>query len=117
LKASKIREAIDSFREAQKLADTWLGRYAMGRAYLAAGMYPDADGEFDICMKRRGEATAVFLDDDPSLRYLPALFYYQGRAREGLKSPGAAESYKAFLAIKRGAENDPLVADAKKRLK
>lgn len=117
LKASKIREAISSFQEAQKLADTWLGRYSLGRAYLAAELYPDADNEFDVCLKRRGEATAVFLDDDPSLRYLPAVFYYQGRARDGLKSPGAAESYQKFLAIKHGAENDPLAADAMRRLK
>jgi tetratricopeptide (TPR) repeat protein len=116
LKAAKVREAIGSFEDAQKLSDTWLGRYSLGRAYLAAERYPDADSEFDVCLKRRGEATAVFLDDDPSLRYLPAVFYYQGRAREGLKSPGAAESFQKFLAIKQGDENDPLVADAGKRL-
>jgi len=80
-------------------------------------MYPEADAEFDVALKRRGEATAVFLDDNPSLRYLAAVYYYQGRAREGLQSPGAAESYKAFLAIKHGAENDPLVEDAQRRLK
>jgi len=117
LKALKIREAIGSFQEAQKLADTWLGRYSLGRAYLAAELYPDADSEFDVCLQRRGEATAVFLDDDPSLRYLPAVFYYQGRAREGLLSPGARESYQKFLAIKSGAARDPLIADARRRLK
>jgi tetratricopeptide (TPR) repeat protein len=117
LKALKVREAISSFQEAQKLADTWLGRYSLGRAYLAAELYPDADSEFDVCLQRRGEATAVFLDDDPSLRYLPALFYYQGRAREGLNSPGARESYQKFLAIKSGAARDPLIADARRRLK
>jgi tetratricopeptide (TPR) repeat protein len=117
LKALKVREAIGSFQEAQKLADTWLGRYSLGRAYLAAELYPDADSEFDVCLQRRGEATAVFLDDDPSLRYLPPVFYYQGRAREGLLSPGARESYQKFLAIKSGAESDPLVADARRRLK
>jgi len=117
LKALKVREAIGSFQEAQKQADTWLGRYSLGRAYLAAELYPDADSEFDVCLQRRGEATAVFLDDDPSLRYLPAVFYYQGRAREGLNSPGARESYQKFLAIKSGAAGDPLIADARRRLK
>jgi tetratricopeptide (TPR) repeat protein len=117
LKAGKVREAIDSFQEAQKVANTWLGRYALGRAYLAAQLYPEADNEFDICLQRRGEATAVFLDDDPSLRYLPPVFYYQGRAREGLNSSGAAESYRAFLAIKHDSAGDPLVADARHRLR
>jgi hypothetical protein len=68
-------------------------------------------------LQRRGEATAVFLDDDPSLRYLPAVFYYQGRAREGLLSPGARESYQKFLAIRTGSERDPLIAHARRRLK
>src|ERR1019366_3774370 len=36
-------------------------------------------------------------------------------AREGLKSPGAAESYQKFLAIRKDAKGDPLVADAKRR--
>ena len=115
LKAGKVRDAISSFQDAQKVADTWLGRYSLGRAYLAAELYPDADSEFDVCLRRRGEATAVFLDDVPSLRYLPAVYYYQGRAREGLKSPGAAESYQKFLAIRKDAKGDPLVADAKRR--
>jgi eukaryotic-like serine/threonine-protein kinase len=117
LKQGKIRAAIGSIEEAQKLSDTWLGRFALGRAYLAANMYPDADGEFDVCLRRRGEATAVFLDDDPSLRYLPAAFYYQGRAREGLNSPGAAESYRTYIGMRSGAENDALLVDAKRRLK
>jgi eukaryotic-like serine/threonine-protein kinase len=116
LKAGKVRDAVESFQAAQKIADTWLGRYGLGRAYLAAELYPDADGEFDVCLKRRGEATAVFLDDDPSVHYLPPVFYYQGRAREGLKSPGAAESFQAFLEMRETAENDPLVTDAKRRI-
>jgi hypothetical protein len=69
-----------------------------------------------VCLKRRGEITSVFLDDVPSYHYLPAVYYYQGRAREGLKSPGAAESYKTFLSIKEKSGGDPLVADARKRL-
>ena len=116
LKEGKFRDAVNSFQQAQKIADTWLGRYSLGRAYLAAEQYPEADSEFDVCLQRRGEATAVFLDDDPSLRYLPPVFYYQGRAREGLNSSGA-DSYRAFLSIKHDAVGDPLVADAKRRLK
>jgi eukaryotic-like serine/threonine-protein kinase len=115
LQAGKVREAIGSFQAAQKLADTWLGRYSLGRAYLAAQLYPDADSEFDVCLQRRGEATAVFLDDDPSLRYLPPVSYYQGRAREGLRSPGAAEAYRSFLKARKDAK-DPLTADAARRL-
>ena len=103
LKKGDARDALNSFQEAQKLADTWLGHFDLGRAYLDAGAFTEASSEFDLCLKRRGEATSVFLDDVPSYQVLPAVYYYQGRAREGLNSPGAAESYKTFLAIKEKA--------------
>jgi tetratricopeptide (TPR) repeat protein/predicted Ser/Thr protein kinase len=116
LKKGNAREALNTFQEAQKLADTWLGHFDMGRAYLDAGAFTEASSEFDVCLKRRGEATSVFLDDVPSYHVLPPVYYYQGRAREGLNSPGAAESYKTFLSIKEKSAGDPLVADAQRRL-
>ncbi|MGC2527846.1 MAG: protein kinase [Candidatus Acidiferrum sp.] len=116
LHKGNARDALNSFQEAQKLADTWLGHFDMGRAYLDAGAFTEASSEFDLCLKRRGEATSVFLDDVPSYHLLPPVYYYQGRAREGLNSPGAAESYKTFLAIKENGAGDPLVADAQRRL-
>ena len=116
LKRGKPREALSAFQEAQKLSDTWLGRLDLGRAYLDAGAFTEASSEFDVCLNRRGEATSVFLDDIPSYHLLPAVYYYQGRARQGLHSPGAAESYKTFLDIKAKGTGDPLVADARKRL-
>jgi len=116
LKRGRPREALNAFQEAQKLSDTWLGRLDLGRAYLDAGAFTEASSEFDACLSRRGEATSVFLDDIPSYHLLPAVYYYQGRAREGLKSPGAAESYKTFIDIKTNGAGDPLVADARKRL-
>jgi hypothetical protein len=44
------------------------------------------------------------------------VLYYFGRAQEGLKSAGAADSFKAFLAIKEKSETDPLVTDARRRV-
>jgi tetratricopeptide (TPR) repeat protein/predicted Ser/Thr protein kinase len=116
LKKGNARDALSSFQEGQKLADTWLGHFDLGRAYLEAGAFTEASSEFDVCLKRRGEATSVFLDDVPSYHVLPAVYYYQGRAREGLNSPGAAESYRTFLSIKEKGAGDPLVADAQRRL-
>ena len=115
LKQGKPRDAVRILEAARKLADTWMGRYLLGRAYLDAGAFPDADRELEACAKRRGEATALFLDESPTVRYLPPAVYWLGRAREALKSPAAAESYRAFVAIKDGGE-DPLLADARKRL-
>ena len=53
---------------------------------------------------------------NPSFRYLPPVYYYLGRAQEGLKSPAANDSYKAFLALTGTGGGDPLVADARSRL-
>src|ERR1035441_2758413 len=117
MKRKDYRGAVHTFQDAQKIADTWLGRFGLGRAYLEAGAFTEADTEFDACVKRRGEATAVFLDDEPSWRYFAPVDYYQGRAREGLGSPGAAEAYGSYLKIREKSTNDPLAADAQKRLR
>ena len=108
--------ALNLFQEAQALLDTWLSQYALGRAYLDAGAYTEAHEAFELCLKRQGEATSIFFDDLPSYRYLPPVYYYLGRAQEGLKMPGSMESYKAFLSIKEKGEGGPLIEDARRRL-
>jgi len=115
LARGKTAEAIRRFQAAKKIADTWAGRLALGRAYLEARAFAEADAELEACVKRRGEATAVFLEESPSYHVFPPVQYYLGRAKEGLKSAGAADAYKSFLAVKTGP-GDELVADARKRL-
>ncbi len=109
------RAAVRQIQEAQKLADTWVGRYDLGRAYLQAGAYTEAHAEFDECLKRRGEATSLFLDDVPTYRILPEIYFYLGRVQESVKSPAAAASYRILLGIKKGNE-DPLAGEARRRL-
>jgi len=116
LKHHKPQDALKLFQEARQTADTWLGRFDLGQAYLDAGAFAEADSEIEMCLKRRGEATALFLDEVPTYHLFPPLYYYLGRAQEGLKSPAAAESYRNFLAVKDKADHDPLVADARRRL-
>jgi tetratricopeptide (TPR) repeat protein/predicted Ser/Thr protein kinase len=108
--------AIQAFDEAQKFSDTWLGRFYLGRASLEAGTFAQAASDLDACQKRRGEATSVFLDDEPSFHEFPAVLYYLGRAQEGTQNAAAFESYRAFLAIRDKGDGDPLVADARRRL-
>ncbi len=116
IKRGRPREAVQLLVQARKLADTWLGRFDLGRAYLDAGAYPEADSELELCLKRRGEATAAFLNEVPTYRLVPSVYYYLGRAQEGLKSPAAKDSYQIFLSIKARSESDPLVTDARRRL-
>jgi tetratricopeptide (TPR) repeat protein len=109
------RPAIKLLEDANTLLDTWIGHFELGRVYVATGQFPQADSEFDRCVKRRGEALALFLDEEPTYGYFPMVYYYQGRAREGMKLGSAAESYRAYLALREKAGEDPLLADLRRR--
>jgi tetratricopeptide (TPR) repeat protein len=115
LARGKYPEAIKHMTAAKKIADTWAGRFDLGRTYLEAGAFAEADTELEACVKRRGEATALFLEESPSYHVFPPVYYYLGRALEGLKSPNAPGAFQNFLAVKTG-EGGPLVSDARRRL-
>jgi len=108
------RGAVKIFTEANSLMDTWMGRFDLGLAYLQIEQYPDADSEFDRCIKRRGEATSLFLDL-ATYGYFPPVYYYQGRAREGMKTAGYADSYQRYLSIRGQSGEDPLLTEVKRR--
>jgi len=110
-----VKQAIALFQAAQNIADSWLGRFDLGKAYLQAGLYTEAYTEFESCLKRRGEASAIFVDDVPTYRFFPPLYYYLGRAQEGLKSPAAKDSYGSFVKLQEKGIG-PLLDDARKRL-
>jgi eukaryotic-like serine/threonine-protein kinase len=117
LNSGDSHTAVQLFTQGNNMLDTWIGRFDLGRAYLEAGAFTEADSEFDRCIKRRGEALALFLDEVPTYGYFPPVYYYQGRVREGLKSAGFAESYKQYVNIRGKAGEDPLLADARKRIR
>ena len=107
--------AVERIRAGIELADLWLLRYYLGIAYLEAGYHAEALDEFTTCLERRGEATAVFLDDLPTWRYMAALPYWQGRAQAELGMMHAArQNFMTFVA--RRPAGDPLAADARQRM-
>jgi tetratricopeptide (TPR) repeat protein len=109
--------AIAAFAEAIKSADVWLARFHLGVAYVEAGRHAEAIAELGACQKRRGEATAIFLDDLPTYRYIAVLPYWRARAEQGLGMAQAARgSFEQFLRIRTGPEDDALVSDARSRL-
>jgi tetratricopeptide (TPR) repeat protein/predicted Ser/Thr protein kinase len=116
LKQHDTKQAIQSFSEANQLLDTWIGRFDLGRAYLEAGALPEADSELDRCLKRRGEAVELFMDDMPTYSYVPAVYYYQGRVREGLKSPDFANFYRTYLSVRGKSAEDPLIPEIRRRI-
>jgi tetratricopeptide (TPR) repeat protein/predicted Ser/Thr protein kinase len=115
LQEKNAQAAVKLFTDANNLMDTWIGRFDLGRAYLERQAFVEADSEFDRCIKRRGEALSLFLDL-PTYGVFPPVYYYQGRAREGMKSAGFAESYKKYLNIRGKAADDPLLTDINRRL-
>jgi len=116
LKKKDANEAIRQITAANGLLDTWIGQFELGRAYLEAGAFTEADAQFDQCMRRRGEAIELFDDNVPTYAYFPFVYYYEGRAREGMKSAGFADFYRNYLAIRGQSSDDPLVADIRHRL-
>jgi hypothetical protein len=97
--------------------DSWVGRFDMGRAYLEADAFAEADSEFDRCVKRRGEVLELFMDDMPTYSLLPMVYYYQGRVREGLGSSGFKESYNLYLDLRGKSIEDPLLAELRRKVK
>jgi eukaryotic-like serine/threonine-protein kinase len=117
LEAGRTIEAVEAFKSALKLVDLWWARLALGIAYVNAGHHAEALGELELCQKRRGEATAIFLDDVPSFRYLATLPYWLARAQEGAGQTAAAKgNYTTYLNLRSDTPRDPLAIDAQKRL-
>ena len=116
VKDGDARQAIQLLTEANDMLDTWIGRFDLGRAYLEAGALTQADSQFDQCLTRRGEALSLFLDEEPTYGYLPPVYYYQGRVREGLNTSGFTESYRTYLDIRGSADEDPLLSEVRERV-
>jgi tetratricopeptide (TPR) repeat protein len=116
LKSGDARQAVTTLTEANNLLDSWIGRFELARADLEAGLFVEADAELDRCIKRRGEALELFMDNVPTFGYFPSVYYLQGRAREGLKSQGFEESYRTYLNIRGPAGEDPLLPEIRRRL-
>ena len=115
LKDGDPREAITLLTDANGLLDTWMGHFDLGRAYLEAGALLQAEGEFDRCITRRGEAVSLFLDEEPTYGYFPPVYYYQGRVREAMNNAAFADSYRQYLDIRGNSTEDLLLPDVRQR--
>jgi tetratricopeptide (TPR) repeat protein len=110
-------DAVEALRAASALTDLWLARFSLGVAYVQAEHYFEGLAELEACQKRQGEATAIFLDDVASFRYLAPLPYWLARAQQGVgQNDASVANYKKFLALKSPTTPDPLAADARRRV-
>ena len=92
----RAHEAVLAYQEAGRLHDSWIVHERLGRAYLAAGAFADADRELEACIARRGEAAIFFT---PSLSFLPSVYLDRARAKEQAGSPDALAAYDELLAL------------------
>ena len=116
LKNGEPRDAIKLFTEANALLDTWLGHFDLGRAYLDAGAFPQADSEFDRCIKRRGEALALFLDEEPTYGVLPARVLLPGpRSRRPRRTRASPNRTARISTSAASPTEDPLLPDVRRR--
>jgi len=114
----RLPDAVDSYREALKRHDSWLARYLLGVTYVEAGHYAEGLAELELCAKRRGEATDLFIADTPTIRNLAPLYYWLGRAQQELGVTGSSkENYRTYLKLRADADSpDDLARDASSRL-
>jgi hypothetical protein len=77
-------QAIEHVAESKKLPDLWLVRLTRGIAYQSAGHNAEALQDFEVCRRRIGETTALFLDDVPTFRYTAVLNEWLSRTTAAL---------------------------------
>ena len=117
MKSGDPRQAIKLLSEANGFLDTWIGHFVLGRAYLDAGAFAQADSEFDRCIRRRGEALALFLDEEPTYGIMATGTTTRDWPGKGSRQPALPESYRTYLGIRGKSTEDLLVADIRKRLR
>jgi len=111
----RVAEAVDFFKQSQAGHDSWLSHFLLGKAYVSAGHFPEGLAELEKCESRRGEATDIFFADTSTLRYLPPLYYWLGRAQQGLGLTSASrENFKSYMKIKSDGQ-DQLAAELLRR--
>jgi len=116
LQEKDSKRALTLLNDAKNLVDDWLVHFDFGRAYLDAGLFVEADSEFERCLQRRGEALEIFSDDTPTYHFLAPVYYYKGLAQQGLGSSGAAKSYEKFVSLQEKGDGSAMLQDTKKRL-
>jgi hypothetical protein len=91
--------------------------YAQGLAAVVIGSLSRWGDGYKLAVEalERGE-TFDILDYLPTYSYLPEVYYYQGRVREGLNSPGAGDSYRAYMSIRGTSSEDSLLLEVRHRL-
>jgi tetratricopeptide (TPR) repeat protein len=80
----KFGDALDELKRAVEIADVWCAHLLLAEVLVRAGHPFEGTQELDACIRRRGEATAMYLDDVPTLRFVERARKLRDRASESL---------------------------------
>lgn len=95
----------------------WIAHYAAGVMQLQRDRAKEALVHFNWCLDHSAAGSAAYLDDVPTLRYLPQARYLRARALEALGDVASSvTAYEELLRSRRGGPDDVLAIDARKRL-
>jgi tetratricopeptide (TPR) repeat protein len=94
----------------------WIAHYSAGVMQLQRGRAKEALAHLNWCLDHSAAGSAAYLDDVPTLRYLPQTRYWRARALEALGDVASVTAYEELLRSRRGGPDDVLAIDARKRL-
>jgi Flp pilus assembly protein TadD len=94
----------------------WIAHYAAGVMQLSRGRAKEALVHLSWCLDHAAAGSAAYLDDVPTLRYLPLARYWRARALEALADPSAVAAYEELLRQRRSGPDDPLATSARDHL-
>ena len=92
LERGRLAEGIEAFRRRKQAPQFVVQPVSARESLCGGGSLRRGLAELELCVKRRGEAADVFFYDMPTLHYLPPVYYWLGRAQEGVGSTAEARN-------------------------
>jgi tetratricopeptide (TPR) repeat protein len=81
---NKLGDAVDELKGAFELADVWCAHLLLAEVLGRAGHAFEGVEELNACLRRSGEATAMYLDDVPTFRFVKRAQELRDQAIESL---------------------------------
>lgn len=107
--------AIQTIRFARETADLWRINLELGRTYLEGGYAVEAFDVISSLRERIGEASAIYLDDIPTYRFVAQWLYWLGRVQDSAGMlDDAADTYRRFLSLR--PQGGLLAEDVRQRI-
>jgi tetratricopeptide (TPR) repeat protein len=94
----------------------WIAHYSAGVMQFAGGRAKEALSHLTWCVEHPAAASAAYLNDVPTLRYVPQARYWRARVLESVSPADARRAYEEVLRQRRGGPDDSLAREVRDRL-